>query len=139
MVWNLKRKLPAAEAATINDLQGQVVSLNAALESARAEQAAASRDTGSLASIQQVLRTALGGDLTVRMNTSNLRAEHLEVAQDLNSLLAMFAESIDSIQKAASSATDGNLNSRIDTRNRSGDVRRATESVNHLLESVAEI
>src|SRR6201992_81339 len=143
MVWNLKSKLPAgrstADGATVADLESKVASLGAELETARGQQATAHRTAAALQSIQQVLRTAAGGDLSARVDTSQLNGEALQAAQDLNSLLSLFAQSIDSIQKAASSATDGNLAARVETHNRTGDLRRASESVNHLLESVSEI
>jgi len=94
---------------------------------------------GAVAQTQEVFKSAVGGDLSKRVDTTGVSGDMLTMAEAINRFMGTVSGMFADVQQAAARATQGDLSSRVDTSGKSGDIRKMAESVNMLLESVSEI
>jgi methyl-accepting chemotaxis protein len=88
---------------------------------------------------QDVIKAAIGGDLSKRIDATNTSGDVLKMSEAINLLLGSVAEMFADVQAVILAATEGDLSGRVDTGSKTGDLRKMSEAVNTLLESVAEI
>jgi methyl-accepting chemotaxis protein len=88
---------------------------------------------------QEVIRSAIGGDMSKRIDTANTSGDVLKMADAINLLLGTVAQMFSDVQTVILAATEGNLTGRVDIGSKTGDLRKMAESVNTLLRSVSQI
>src|SRR5882757_421417 len=88
---------------------------------------------------QDVIKSAIGGDLSRRVDTAGTSGDVLTMAESINLLLSTVSEMFGDVQEVIMGATEGNLSGRVETGAKTGDLRKVAESVNMLLESVSEV
>ncbi|MBS0422415.1 MAG: PAS domain-containing protein [Proteobacteria bacterium] len=88
---------------------------------------------------QHVVKAAINGDLSGRIDTSRSSGDVLKMAQAINQLLGTVAEMFGNVQQVIQSATQGDLTGRVDAGAKTGDLRTMSDAVNTLLASVSEI
>jgi methyl-accepting chemotaxis protein len=99
----------------------------------------AQRTPGVLGQVEEVIRSAIAGDLSGRIETRNVSGDVLRMVESINLLLQTVSATFGDVKAVIMGATEGDLRSRVETSSKGGDLRRLAESVNMLLESVAEI
>src|SRR5882724_3517046 len=93
----------------------------------------------AVAQTQDVIKAAIGGDLSRRVDTAATSGDVLKMAEAINLLLGTVSEVFGDVQEVIMGATEGDLSGRVETGSKTGDLRKMAESVNMLLESVSEI
>ena len=88
---------------------------------------------------QEVIKAAIGGDLSRRIDSANTSGDVLKMTDATNLLLGTVAQIFADVQAAILAATEGDLSGRVDIGTKTGDLRKMAESVNTLLQSFAEI
>jgi methyl-accepting chemotaxis protein len=88
---------------------------------------------------QAVVKAAIGGDLSRRIDTRASSGDVLKMAEAINLLLGTVAEMFGNVQHVIQAATQGDLTGRVEAGTRTGDLRTMSEAVNTLLASVAGI
>jgi methyl-accepting chemotaxis protein len=88
---------------------------------------------------QDVIKAAISGDLTRRIDTTDSSGDVLKMSDAINSLLSTVSEMFSDVQVVIQGATEGDLAGRVDAGSKTGDLRKMSEAVNTLLESVSEI
>ena len=88
---------------------------------------------------QDVIRSAIGGDLSRRIDTANASGDVLKMTDATNLLLGTVAQIFSDVQEVILAATEGDLSGRVDIGTKTGDLRKMAESINTLLQSVSEI
>jgi methyl-accepting chemotaxis protein len=86
-----------------------------------------------------VIKAAIAGDLSRRVNAAGFSGDALKVSESINSLLGTVAEMFGDVQGVIGGAIEGDLSGRVQTGSKTGDLRKMAEAVNTLLESVSEI
>ena len=92
-----------------------------------------------VAQTQDVIKSANGGDLSGRIDTTDASGDVLKMAEAINLLLGSVSEMFADVQQVIMAAAEGDLSGRVETGAKTGDLRKMSESVNVLLESVAQI
>jgi methyl-accepting chemotaxis protein len=93
----------------------------------------------TVAQTQNVVKSAIGGDLSKRVSTADASGDALNMAEAINFLLGSVSEMFADVHSVIMNATGGNLSDRVQTASKTGDLRKVAESVNLLLGSVSEI
>jgi methyl-accepting chemotaxis protein len=88
---------------------------------------------------QDVIKSAIGGDLSRRVDAAGTSGYVLTMAESINLLLVTVSQMFGDVQQVVMGATEGDLSGRVETGAKTGDLRKMAESVNMLLESVSEI
>jgi methyl-accepting chemotaxis protein len=88
---------------------------------------------------EDVIKAAVNGDLSRRIDTTTLSGDLLKMAEPINLLLSTVSEMFNEVEEVILGASDGNLTGRIAIGAKIGDLRKMSEAVNTLLESVSEI
>ena len=88
---------------------------------------------------QAVIESAISGDLSRRIDSTDMSSGLQKMAEAINLLLGTVAEMFNDVQVVILAATEGDLSGRVETGVKTGDLRKMAESVNRLLESVSEI
>jgi methyl-accepting chemotaxis protein len=88
---------------------------------------------------QDVIKSAIGGDLSRRVDTAGTSGDVLTMTESINLLLSTVSQMFGDVQEVVMGATEGDLSGRIEMGAKTGDLRKMAESVNMLLESVAQI
>jgi methyl-accepting chemotaxis protein len=92
-----------------------------------------------VAQTQDVIKSANGGDLSRRIDTTSASGDVLKMAEAINLLLASVAEMFGDVQEVIATATEGDLSRRVESGAKTGDLRKMADSVNMLLQSVSQI
>ena len=93
----------------------------------------------AVAQTQDVVKAAIGGDLSRRVNTTGISGDVQKMAEAINLLLGTVTEMFGEVQTVIMAATEGDVSSRVNAGSKTGDLRKMSESVNLLLESVSDI
>jgi len=88
---------------------------------------------------EDVIKSAIGGDLSRRVRTVGTCGDVLKMAEAINLLLGTVSDTFADVQEVIMAATEGHLSGRVESSAKTGDLRKMAESVNVLLESVALI
>jgi len=88
---------------------------------------------------QDVIKAAINGDLSQRIDTSGASGDVLKMSEAINLLLGTVSEMFTEVQEVIGAATEGDLTGRVAAGSKTGEIRQMSEGVNTLLESVSEI
>jgi methyl-accepting chemotaxis protein len=92
-----------------------------------------------VAQAQDIVRAAVAGDLSKRIDTSTSSGDGLKMADAVNELLGVVSEAFGEVNRVITKAAEGDLTGRVPIAGRSGELRATAESVNLLMESVSNI
>ena len=93
----------------------------------------------TVAQTEAVIKAAIGGDLSRRIDTTGTSGDVLKMSEAINLLLGTVTDMFGDVQEVIQAATEGDLSHRVDAGSKTGDLRKISEAVNMLLASVAQI
>jgi len=93
----------------------------------------------TVAQTEAVIKAAIGGDLSRRIDTTGTCGDVLKMSEAINLLLGTVTDMFGDVQEVIEAATEGDLSQRVDAGSKTGDLRKMSEAVNMLLASVAQI
>src|SRR5262249_32509121 len=102
-------------------------------DTARELESTAQQIQSAVTQTEDVVKAAIAGDLSRRIDTTDISGDMLRMAESINLLFGTVSEVFGEVQTVIRGATEGDLSGRVETGSKAGDQRRMAESVNMLL------